>query len=300
MEKKPTLTIFTPSYNRAYILWKGYEGLRRQTSKDFKWVIVDDGSTDNTRELVEGWIKDNLVPIEYYYKINGGMHTAHNEAYKHIDTELAVCIDSDDYMTDNAVELIISRWRKYGEEKYAGMIGLDVYENGSVIGTAFPDCLHECKTYDLARKYGVYCDKKYVYRSEVIKKYLPYPEFEGERYGTVNWLYRKIDNDYDMLCSNDVYCVVEYQPDGLTVNIYEQHKKSPRTRAVEADALIRSVPYWDEKFKRAIQYVSSAIFAKDLKLLLASKNKVWVFVAVPFGIAYNVYLRFKKTRKLSN
>lgn len=299
MKTKPTLTVFTPTYNRAHTLWKGYEGLKRQTSKDFKWVIVDDGSIDNTKELVEGWIKESLIPIEYYYKTNGGMHSAHNEAYRHIDTELAVCIDSDDYMADNGVELIVSRWREYGSDKYAGLIGLDVLEDGTIIGTCFPEGLYECKTYDLARKYGVVCDKKYVYRPDVIKKYLPYPEFEGERYGTVNWLYKIIDNDYDMLCSNDVYCVVEYQLDGLTINIYEQHKKSPRTRAVECDEIIRHVPYKSEKFKNAIKYVSSVIFAKDISLLLKSNNKKWVFVALPFGVAYNVYLRFKKTRKIS-
>ena len=114
MITQPTLTIFTPTYNRAYILWKGFEGLKRQTCKDFKWIIIDDGSTDNTKELVEEWIKEDIIPIEYYHKQNGGMHTAHNEAYRHINSELAVCIDSDDYMPDNGVELIISRWRKFG------------------------------------------------------------------------------------------------------------------------------------------------------------------------------------------
>ena len=298
MRTNPTLAVFTPTYNRAYTLWKGYEGLKRQTSKDFKWVIVDDGSTDNTRELVEGWMKEKQVPIEYYYKKHGGMHTAHNEAYRHIDTELAVCIDSDDYMTDDAVELIIDRWRKYGDDRFAGMIGLDVFENGSVIGTSFPEGLTACKTYDMKRKYGVTYDKKYVYRPEVIKKYLPYPEVEGETYGFVNWLYQKIDHDYDMLCSNDAYCVVKYMPDGLSVHIYEQHKKSPRTRVVESDELITYVPYKAEKGKRAIQYVSSAIFAKDLSLLFKSSNKKWVLSMIPLGIAYNCYLRFKKTRKL--
>jgi len=298
MENKPTLTVFTPTYNRAYTLWKGYEGLKRQTSRDFKWVIVDDGSTDNTRKLVEGWMKENLVLIEYYYKKNGGMHTAHNEAYRHIDTELAVCIDSDDYMIENGVELIIARWRKYGSKKYAGMIGLDVFEDGSIIGTAFPEGLHECKTYELKRKYGVVCDKKYVYCVDVIKKYLPYPEFCGERYGQVNWLYQKIDRDYDMLCSNDVYCVVEYMQDGLTINVYEQHRTSPRTRAVESEALMTYLPYWDQKYKLAIMYVSSAIFAKDITLLWKTAHKFLVICAIPLGIAYNISLRFKKTRKL--
>lgn len=300
MNNKPTLTVFTPAYNRAYSLWKGYEGLKRQTSKDFKWVIVDDGSTDNTKDLVEGWIKEDLIPIEYYYKKNGGMHSAHNEAYRHIDTELAVCIDSDDYMTDNAVELIVSRWQKFGEERFAGMVGVDVYENGEVVGTSFPEGLTECKTYDLRRKHGVIGDKKYVYRPDVIKKYLPYPEFEGERYGTVNWLYQKIDHDYDMLCSNEAYCVVEYQPDGLSANTYNQLKQSPNTRMVECDAHMKYQKYFRDKYKKAIQYVACAILAKDCAFLKKTSSKLMVLTAIPFGMLYYYYLKRKKLRVMKN
>lgn len=298
MENKPTLTVFTPSYNRAYTLWKGYEGLKRQTCKDFKWIIIDDGSTDNTKVLVSGWIKENLVPIEYYYKKNGGMHTAHNEAYRHIDTELAVCIDSDDWMPDNGVELIINRWNKYGTERFAGMIGLDIFEDGFVVGTCFPKGLHECKTYDLVRKYGVVCDKKYVYRPSVIKKYLPYPEYEGERYGTVNWLYQVIDHDYDMLCSNDVYCIVEYQEDGLSVNTFNQLKQSPRTRAVECNMHMKYQKYFNQRFKKAIQYVACAILAKNTHFLFEASCKGLVFISIPFGVAYYYYIKRQKIKKI--
>ena len=97
-----TLTVFTPTYNRAYILQRCYESLVRQTSKDFIWLIIDDGSTDNTKSLVDQWIKEkNEFEIKYVYKENGGMHTGHNKAYELIDTELKVCIDSDDFMPDN-------------------------------------------------------------------------------------------------------------------------------------------------------------------------------------------------------
>ena len=103
------LTVFTPTYNRAYTLHKCYESLRRQTNKGFVWLIIDDGSTDNTKELVDSWLKnDNGFEIRYAYKENGGMHTGHNKAYELIDTELNVCIDSDDYMPDDAVEGILS------------------------------------------------------------------------------------------------------------------------------------------------------------------------------------------------
>lgn len=296
MEKKPTLTVFTPAYNRAHTIERLYKSLSRQTSKDFKWVVVDDGSKDNTRELVEGWMKENLIPIEYYYKKNGGMHSAHNEAYRHINTELAVCIDSDDYMTDDGVELIISRWRKYGSEKYAGMIGLDIFEDGYVVGTCFPKGLKECKTYDLKRKYGVVCDKKYVYRPDVIKKYMPYPEIEGERYGTVNWLYQVIDHDYDMLCSNDRYCVVEYQPDGLSVNVFNQMKQSPKTWSIECNSQMKYQGYFIDRFKKAIQYFVCSVLSKNKRFISDASSKCLAVLAIPFGVLYYVYLKNKKLK----
>lgn len=101
-----TLTVFTPLYNRINTLKRTYESLKRQTSKDFVWLIIDDGSTDNPYEIIKEWIKiNNGFEIRYVYKKNGGMHTAHNTAYENIDTELNVCVDSDDYMPDNAVPI---------------------------------------------------------------------------------------------------------------------------------------------------------------------------------------------------
>lgn len=92
------ITVFTPTYNRAYTLSKCYKSLKQQTCKDFVWLIIDDGSTDNTQELVEEWITENEIEIQYHYQKNQGMHGAHNTAYELIETELNVCIDSDDYM----------------------------------------------------------------------------------------------------------------------------------------------------------------------------------------------------------
>ena len=118
-----TLTVFTPAYNRAYSIHLCYESLLRQTSKDFVWLVVDDGSSDETAQLISEWQKrDNGFEIKYVYKQNGGMHTAHNTAYENIDTELNVCIDSDDYMTDDAVEKIVNFWQENGNEKYNAFV----------------------------------------------------------------------------------------------------------------------------------------------------------------------------------
>ena len=116
-----TLTVITTTYNRDYCLHQVYESLLRQTCDDFIWLIVDDGSTDNTKEIVQGWQAENKIEIEYYYKPNGGMHTARNLSYEKVHTELNVIIDSDDWMTDNGVELIVECWKKYGSDKYYGI-----------------------------------------------------------------------------------------------------------------------------------------------------------------------------------
>ena len=110
------LTVFTPAYNRAHTLTRTYESMCAQTCKDFIWLVVDDGSTDNTAGLVKQWQQaDNGFEIVYVYKENGGMHTAHNTAYENIHTELNVCIDSDDNMTPDAVATILAKWRQVKE-----------------------------------------------------------------------------------------------------------------------------------------------------------------------------------------
>ena len=185
---KKTLTIFTPTYNRAYTLHLGYEALSRQTCKDFIWLIVDDGSTDDTLEWVEKWIAERKIDIRYHYQENQGMHAAHNTAYRLIDTELNTCVDSDDYMPDDAVEKIITFWNAHGSKEVAGIIGLDADFQGNLIGTPFP---YECRRTTLGGFYaqGGQGDKKLVYRTDVIKQYPEYPIFEGEKYVSLGYKY---------------------------------------------------------------------------------------------------------------
>ena len=126
MDKK-TITVFIPAYNRADILNRGYQALRRQTLKDFIWLIIDDGSTDNTKEVIAKWMQENNgFEIRYIYKKNGGLHTGYNAAIANADTELMMCVDSDDYLPNDAIERIINFWRENGSDKYAGIVGLDM------------------------------------------------------------------------------------------------------------------------------------------------------------------------------
>jgi glycosyltransferase involved in cell wall biosynthesis len=292
------ITVFTPTYNRAYCLHYLYESLLRQTSKNFVWLVIDDGSTDNTRNLLQGWIDENKVTIKYHYKENEGMHTGHNVAHQLIDTELNVCIDSDDFLTDNAIERILHLWNEYGSDKFAGIVGLDAYKSGEVIGVPFPSNLKECTYSELKPVYGVTGDKKSVYRTEVIKKYKPYPTFKGEKFVPL-YLPIVIDKDYKVLCFNEVFCVVDYQDDGSTLNMYRQYKKNARGFAQQRKVLMEYSPFKTQQFRNAIHYVSSSIFLMNINFLKESPKKIFTIVAFPFGVLLYFYIFFKtqKTQK---
>ena len=134
-----TLTVFTPTFNRASLLPRLYDSLKAQTNQNFVWMIINDGSSDNTDEVVKSFLEENFLEIEYIKQKNQGMHGAHNTAYKNCKTELNTCIDDDDLAPKNAVELILEKWNSLGEnqQKYSGIVALDAYFDGKLIGSQF-------------------------------------------------------------------------------------------------------------------------------------------------------------------
>ena len=299
MENK-TLTVFTPAYNRAHTITRTYESLCRQTSKDFEWLVIDDGSTDNTRELVEKWIEEDKIPIRYIYQQNQGMHGAHNTAYKNIDTELNTCIDSDDYMPDDAVEKICSFWEKHGSDRYAGIIGLDVTESSKVIGTSFPAGLKETTLGDFYLQGGS-GDKKLVYRTSVIRQYPEYPLFEGERYVGLAYKYMLIDQDYKLLTLNEPLVVVECQGDGSSVNMYRQYWNNPNGFAFFRKTEMMTTKYVKRRFMVCIHYVSSSFIDKNKHFIKESPRKLTTILAIPFGYLLYRYIahKVKKNAKMN-
>ncbi len=294
-----TITVFTPTYNRAYCLHKCYNSLVKQPSQDFLWLIIDDGSTDNTKTLVETWIKEKKIEIQYHYQENQGMHGGHNSAYKLIETTLNVCIDSDDYMGDNAIEKILAGWELIkGKEEYAGLVGLDADFNGKIIGTKIPDNIEKTTLYDLYNKYNVKGDKKLVYRTEVVKKYPAYPIFEEERFVPLGYLYQLIDQDYKLLPINEVFCNVEYMTDGSSMNMLKQYRRHPKGFAFSRKSRMKLAKNFKDKFKNAIHYVSSSIFIKNIRFIRHSPKKLTTILAIPFGILLNIYIRIKTKNNL--
>ena len=277
-----TLTVFTPTYNRAYVLKQSYDSLCRQTCKDFVWLIVDDGSSDNTKEIVEKWMaNDNGFEIRYVYKQNGGMHTGHNKAYELIDTELNVCIDSDDFMPDDAVELIVNFWKENKDSSSSGILALDVYKNGQVIGKELPNK----KSTTLSGYYqnGGQGDKKLIYRTEIINKYPPYPEFEEEKFVPLDYKYLLADQDYELLIMNKPVCVVEYMEDGSSKNMLRQYYKNPRGFAFMRKVHMKYDKEFLKKFKTCVHYVSSSFISKNKGFIKESPKKGMTVLAIPFG-----------------
>ncbi len=288
-----TITVFTPAYNRAHTISRTYNSLVKQSCKDFIWMIVDDGSTDDTANLIREWqSRDNDFEIRYIYKENGGMHTAHNVAYSNIDTELNICIDSDDCLADNAIEKILSKWTEVKHRGYAGIIGLDADFEGNVLGDGFPENLAETT---LSGYYanGGSGDKKLVYRTDVINKYPEYPVFEGEKYVALAYKYRLIDQDYKLAVLNEVLCNVEYQADGSSNTMWRQYLKNPKGFAFWRKVCMQYPTSKKRLIVDCIHYVSSSLLAKNKRFINESPKKLICTLMLPLGFVFSIYTKFK-------
>lgn len=296
MNDMATLTVFTPAYNRAHTLPRTYASLLRQDCKDFVWLVVDDGSTDDTAELVRSWQeRDNGFDIRYIYKENGGMHTAHNTAYENIDTELNICIDSDDCLAEGAVKKILTKWHEIKDKGYAGLIGLDADLNGTLIGKGFPEGLAETTLtgYYAAGGSG---DKKLVYRTDIIKQYPPYPVFEGEKYVALAYKYRLIDQDYKLAVLDEILCNVEYQADGSSGTMWKQYLNNPKGFAFWRKICMQYPTSKKRLFVDCMHYVSSSILGREKHFIRQSPQKKMTILALPFGFTLSMYTLIKAQR----
>lgn len=235
MSYKFKITLFTPAYNRAYIIENLYRSLQRQTFRDFEWIIVDDGSTDNTEELVKSWIDDgNDFPIRYCKRENGGKCRAINYGLDLAEGELFFNVDSDDYLTDDALEKIVlweKSLHKNSSVKYCGVVGN--------LGTSPTETPNRPYPYDYRdasffERYDGFTDnpidgeRAWIFYTDVHRKY-KYPEIEGEKFMTecISWN-RMAHDGYKIRVFDDIICIYEYQPEGLTANINRNFIENPR------------------------------------------------------------------------
>ncbi len=256
---------------------------------------MDDGSSDNTRELIDGYIQAGLVEIEYYYKENGGMHTARNAAYARVHTELNVIIDSDDWMTDDAVERIVSFWNENKDEKHSGIISNNISKEGKLIGTPLPQGVKTCTQTELTDKYQVRGDKKLIFRSELTRRY-PYPEFPGEKFYPASYKFRLLDLEYSMLLMDAYTCVVDYNEDSMTFHKFAQYKNNAKGFSHFRNEMIRISKSPKYIIKNMIHYIAESKMAGNKRYVLGSAKPLWAALCYPVGLMYYYYLQ-KTDRK---
>lgn len=249
------ITIFTPTYNRAILLPRLYESLKKQTFDDFEWIIVDDGSTDDTEKVCNEFInKKNSFPIRYIKQENGGKHRAVNRGVKEAKGELFFIADSDDILLPNTIEIICNQYQQIKDNGiFGGICGLDCYTNGKIVGNGLGKEFIDSNSIEIRYKYKVVGDLKEVFYTHIMRKY-PFPEIAGERFVPEALVWNRIARQYKLRFFNQPIYQVEYQEEGLTAQIVKIRMESPITSTIYySEMLEQNIPL-KEKIKAAINY----------------------------------------------
>lgn len=229
----PFISILTPTYNRGKLLLPLYDSLKNLTFKDFEWLIVDDGSEDDTEQYALSWIAHNIenaeFPIRYIKKSNGGKHTTINRGVREANGELILILDSDDTLPSDSLATIAQYYEQCkGYKDCAGVCGLMAHHDGQLIGTGFPkDPMYESALlFRYAEKGNVTGDLLEVYKTSVMREF-PFPEIENEKFCPESLVWNRIANKYKLFCFNKVIYYRDYLDGGLTSKIVRIRMNSP-------------------------------------------------------------------------
>lgn len=280
------ITILTPTYNRSNLLPELYESLLRQTSKDFEWLIVDDGSSDNTKEVLKRMSQGSIFPVRYFYKRNGGKHTAVNMGVKNAGGQLVLILDSDDELPPTAIADIAEAYKPIkGRQEFAGVCGYMAHRDGQVIGHPLVEV--EASEIVLRYKYNVCGDMCEVFRTDVLREF-PFPEIKDERFCPECLVWNRIARKYRLHVFPKVVYLRDYLDGGLTSNIVRIRMNSPiATMMTYAEMLDYDIP-WVEKVKAAINFwrfqaCLTAEHAREVNAAIPNVSFVWYW-AKPLGL----------------
>ena len=274
------ITILTPTYSRCDLLPQIYQSLCQQTSPDFEWVVVDDGATDATGKVVNKMLEAANFPLQYFYKENGGKHTALNFGVRKAKGELVLILDSDDQLPPNAVENIEKAYAEVrGDEAFAGVCGYMAHRDGQVIGSPVIDS--DINTIDLRYQLGVGGDMAEVFRKDILLKY-PFPEIKGERFCPEALVWNRIAQNYKMRVFSKVIYFRDYLDGGLTSNIVRIRMKSPVASMMTYQEMTTyNVPF-KVKVRAAINYWRFWCCRQDNSYPVIDSKWLW---ALPFGVS---------------
>ena len=286
------LTILTPTYNRGYIINKAYESLLKQKDKDFEWLVIDDGSSDSTKEIIEGYINENKINIRYYKKQNGGKHTAVNYGVKKAKGDYTLILDSDDCLTVDAVSKIKRYCKKYKNNiSICGFSFLKIHEDGTLTGKAYQE--KEIISDHISFRYNkaLLGDMAEVYKTSILKKY-PFPVFNNERFLSEAIVWNKIAFDYKTVYINEPIYVCEYLEDGLSKNCLQSRIKCPIGALENAKLFLNKRFKLSIRLKNSIIYTGFSLVAKEKfkDIISDSEHKFLVLLLFPLGYIFYLYL----------
>lgn len=269
-----------------------YESLAHQTSNDFIWHIVDDGSTDNTEELIDKFKNGNKIKIYYTKKKNGGKQRAHNDCIAQCKSELFLCVDSDDYLISTAVADLLNKWDKIKQDpKLAGLVFLKGYSTNKALGTCLPENVGRVTLSDLYQKYRFSGDAGLMFRTTILRQY-PFYVAPGEKFIGEKYIYDQIDQKYFMETLNKILYIAEYLPDGYSKNMRKIIKENPIGYLTLKKQSIRFSQNLIEKFKDTILYIDGCLLANKKELIFEAPSKMLVFLGyIPALLIKRVYFK---------
>ncbi|MBY0065619.1 glycosyltransferase family 2 protein [Empedobacter falsenii] len=295
------ITVFTPTYNRANTLEKLYHSLINQTYQNFEWVIVDDGSQDNTEEIINKWCNENKITINYHKQNNGGKHRAINKGLDLAKGELFFMVDSDDYLTDDSLETINTYNNTYSNENIIGFAFRRKYSDGVVIGNKFPKkafiSTHIEKTYFL----NVKGDLAEVIKTDVLRKF-KFPNFENEKFCAEGLVWNRLSKEHRILFVDEPIYVCEYQYDGLSFNSIRNRRLSSNYTLLFYSELEKQKLPFKIKIRTLINFWRFAFFNNKqfFDKLNMLDNKLLALLVLPIGFILKIKDDINNNVKINN
>ena len=290
MDNSPFLTVFTPVYNRKHLIGKLYNSLKNQTNKDFEWLIIDDGSTDEIDITIkEMQTSEQEFSIRYFFQKNSGKHVAINKAMELAKGKMFFVVDSDDTLTSNCVETI-AKWEQTIADcnEFAGLSGLKGYSENDNIGTTFAGEFLDLTTLQ-QRENNISGDRAEIFYTHILKKYR-FPVFDGETFLTEKVLWNQLAYDnYKLRFFNEIIYLAEYLSDGLTKNYKKIIKRAPQGYAF---SVLQDIEYYGYNHKE--KQLTYYYYVLDLKDELSFK-KAAKYLKIPS--TYLIYIYYKYALK---
>ena len=295
MNMNVSITVLTATYNRAYKLGDLYDSLLMQKDLIFDWLIIDDGSLDDTFIKVKKIQDSSPFSTRYIYKPNGGKHTALNIGIMEISTDLVIFVDSDDILLPDAIQSIKSNWITYFEHNLTGIFYLKGYRNGNVIGDSFPIDMDKTSYVESRLIQKVSGDKAEVWRTNVLKRNL-FPQFEGEFFLSEQYIYAKISETKNVVVINKIICLCEYLDDGLSKKIRYLQFNNPKGALLNAEILADKKYGRLRRVKSGIQIVIFSIAANQNPIVNLKRSKFYLLAFyLTFGCL--IFLMYKLNYK---